>query len=467
MERRRRAETQWTRLREEVSVHEKAAASVRPAPKTPRRWRAFVRSIFTFLMGAGVMIGWNWWTHQTPLDVRLAAERLRELQPAAERFARDGRRANQLGDWDEVVRSFGYALALEPERAEWWAELGHGHALQFQFRAAVSAYDRALAADPSFVVARDALAVCERLHRVKEASPSPSTLYALHRLMMKHGRISEASRLASMIPADRDLQQRTWQERLRHLGLSGTVEVDERRGLIVRLSGQIQEHVELIASIPVAALSLVDTDLVDLKAFTGKSIEDLDVSGTMVKDLSPLKGMPLRRLIVGRTQVEDILPLRSSKIERLDLSGTGVQSLTALRELPLKWLDISNTGISDLRPLAGVPMAELHAASTPVSDLSPLTHLPLHTLALDDTRVCDLRPLAKSELTALTLQRTLVVDLSPLAGTPIAVLNLAGCPELRDLSPLTTLPRLQRLVVPSAVNVDEVRLLLKNVPVIE
>jgi Leucine-rich repeat (LRR) protein len=71
-----------------------------------------------------------------------------------------------------------------------------------------------------------------------------------------------------------------------------------------------------------------------------------------------------------------------------------------------------------------------------LSDLSPLAEMPLTSLDVGGTQVADLSPLRGMKPTTLNCYQTQVSDLSPLAGMPLTSLNLLECPNLHDLAPL-------------------------------
>jgi hypothetical protein len=92
-----------------------------------------------------------------------------------------------------------------------------------------------------------------------------------------------------------------------------------------------------------------------------------------------------------------------------------------------------------------------------LSDLSPLRDLPLKLLAIGHTAVRDLMPLSKMPLQSLWMADTKVTDLRPIRTTPLKVLYLDKNPQLTDISPLVDNAEITDLVLPE--NAADVTLL--------
>ncbi len=83
-----------------------------------------------------------------------------------------------------------------------------------------------------------------------------------------------------------------------------------------------------------------------------------------------------------------------------------------------------------------------------LADFSFVSHMPkLEVLIIAMTAVTDISPLAQCPaLEYLELNSTAISDLSPLAAcTALHHLNIAGCPNIRDITPLYGLTELERL----------------------
>lgn len=228
-----------------------------------------------------------------------------------------------------------------------------------------------------------------------------------------------------------------------------------------------------LAGLPLETLSLTRcAEVNDLTPLRGMRLKWLSLFSTRVADLRPLTGMPIEYLLLNSTPVADLSPLRGSPIQHLVLEDC--RSLTnwaVLRGLPLRalffshhrrledleflrghrltHLDVTDTDVTDLEPLRGMPLEHFYANNTPVKNIDALRGMSLVHLDLSTTDVTDLRPLAAMTVQHLYLVNAPIRDLSPLEGAPVETLLLHGCTELRDLSPLATLPKLTRLTLPT------------------
>jgi len=90
--------------------------------------------------------------------------------------------------------------------------------------------------------------------------------------------------------------------------------------------------------------------------------------------------------------------------------------------------------LTNLSALAGLPITQLNLAGcVEVVDISPLAKMPLENLILDDT---------------------IVEDLTPLQGSPLKELSLNRCKNLRDLKPIKDCPLELLSVTGCADNLD-------------
>ena len=146
--------------------------------------------------------------------------------------------------------------------------------------------------------------------------------------------------------------------------------------------------------------------------------------------------------------ISDLLPLEGLPISRLSLAVTKVSDIALLRRLPLKALSLRHTRVEDIRPLAGMKLEQLDLGQTLIRDIAVLQGMPLTVLSIEGTIVSDLSPLRGMPLQELWASAIPVVDLSPLKGLPLQQLLLEDCREIRDVSAILEIPRLQKLVVP-------------------
>ena len=122
-------------------------------------------------------------------------------------------------------------------------------------------------------------------------------------------------------------------------------------------------------------LSLVvnQAEFNDLSPFRGAPFSRVEVSDSQLADLDPLKLMPLHTLDLGNTKVVNLSPLRGLSLVRLDLSRTRATNFTVLRGMPLTTLNLSHTRIADLAVLRGMPLRHLQLEGcTNIVDLTPL-----------------------------------------------------------------------------------------------
>jgi len=112
-----------------------------------------------------------------------------------------------------------------------------------------------------------------------------------------------------------------------------------------------------------------------------------------------------------------------------------VRALTGLKTLFSPPLSVRSV-LSDLSPLQGMQLWKLDLTEARVSNLTPLNGMPLEVLICNSPMLSDLSPLRGMHFTSLVLQFTTVTDLTPLRGMPLKSLNLAGCSQVSDLSPL-------------------------------
>jgi len=126
-----------------------------------------------------------------------------------------------------------------------------------------------------------------------------------------------------------------------------------------------------LEGMPVTALDFSGSSLPDLRAFSGLSLEILDISTTAVRDLTPLSGMPLRILNAASTNVDDLSALSGSLLERLILTNTKITSIAPLRGLPLRELDLRGTGIQDTHELGEMSIPNLRLSTFRAEQAAP------------------------------------------------------------------------------------------------
>jgi serine/threonine protein kinase len=357
--------------------------------------------------------------------------------------------------------------------------------------------------------------------------------------------------------------------------LSGTMVADlsPLRGMPLEsldLSGCSDlRSLEPLRGMPLRRLAISRTAVSDLSPLSGMALTSLELGHTLVTSLAPIAGMPLKLLECSYTPVSDYSPIATLRsLEQMALQGVQINDLEFVRALPLKVLVLARAqGVRDLAPLSEIktletlvlPRNPFEVADSPdrarfgverrleraeidsiealrthpslkqlsctlpaggsadsaeattlfwrnwdrtmqwwrpareaelqmkttrlegnnwfvsvqsqpqltdltlfaesnitmldlsgcsnLSDLSPLRDLPLKLLAIGHTAVRDLMPLSKMPLQSLWMADTKVTDLRPIRTTPLKVLYLDKNPQLTDISPLVDNAEITDLVL--------------------
>jgi FHA domain-containing protein len=375
-----------------------------------------------------------------------------QLEPEAPHLYAEALALMKARAFDKALPMLSHATTLVPERAEYHFVEGNLYESLLEIAEARDCYVRVLRLDPAHAGAQENLRLCDRLLLFQKHGgklDTPPNLYALHRLMMKQGRLAEALAMADRLSADKALLCKTWKAVLDEAGIGGVLALNPDGTLALDLSGTGIADLSVLAEMPISNLKLARTQVTDLTPLAGMPLRKLDLSDTRVSNLEPLRGTALESLNLAGTRVADLDPLMNMLLRELVISGTPVIDLHALSLMPLHSLHMSATRIRDITPLAKLPLEELSAAMTQVSNVAALRHLPLSKLDLSSTPVSDLDPLAGAQITELRLSKTPISRLDPLRGMPLRELTLAGCGNVRDVSPLASCQQLERLVLPS------------------
>ena len=261
---------------------------------------------------------------------------------------------------------------------------------------------------------------------------------------------------------------------------------------------KVTDFTPLAACTNLVTFRAYSTALVDLGVLKSKHLAEIWLANTRVADLSSLAGLPLRMVLLEDCpELADISPLIQCPTLETVILPPNATKLTMLRSLPnlkrisyvygsersltpaefwqeydanlwiaklrdggltpktLKQLpdgswdvDLNGTAITDLSIFKGALISTLRLGNTPVADLEPLRGIAIRKLFLHQTKVVDLSPLQGMPLEILTVSVTKVTDLSPLRGMPLSQLQLFGCTELTDLSPLEECRELRYLSLP-------------------
>ena len=197
--------------------------------------------------------------------------------------------------------------------------------------------------------------------------------------------------------------------------------------------------------------------IIDLKPLLGLTkLKNLSISGNF-SDLSPLSQLTsLETLWIDSENIVDISPissltnLRTLRVMCESTRPVDIKGLQALAELAgLKRLILDYTAITYIPSLKKLTsLEELFLNNTMIDDISPLDGLvSLTHLNISDTLVSDISVLAGlTSLKTLVMCNLSITDLSPLSGlTSLEYLDIRGCDNIKDLTPVKNLPNLRTL----------------------
>ena len=324
---------------------------------------------------------------------RERAERtLSDLRTAAPAYHRQAAALIQAQKFGEAIESIGFAIALAPDNPDF--HLFRANTLQAMQRLpeAADSYNHALALRPEDASAKVNLELCHRLLATAAGNPlTRSQQTQLLDAIVAQKRSADGVFLASALGR----------------------EAEARLAKIKAQLGDVTQQPKWND----ARLASRDDGTVAA-----------DLSDLSLPDLSVLRDLPISALIIARVGVSDLSPLAALPLVKLDCSDNPISDLDPLRSRSLKQLSIDSTRVADLSPLKGMALEELSLRHTAVTDLSALRGMPLQTLSLAGL------PIASIDV---------------LGGMPLRRLDLFGCHQLSDLSPLTTLGRLETLNLPA------------------
>ena len=398
---------------------------------------------------------------------RRATVALTRLRGTAPTFAAQAGALVETKQFAEALEKIDFAVALQPDDAEF--HVARANILQslFRFEEARAAYVEALRLQPGHAFAKDSLALSDAL--AQDGAPPGTTpptprLNQLQALLRAQGRTAEAIALLRVFGRDKKAIYDTWRSALERAGITEKLEQSDDGFLSLNLTRSGIDSLEALRGMPLVYLNIALTKVSDLGPLTGMPLKQLNLTSCReVRDLTPLKGMKLVALLMDSVSVSNLEPLTGMPLETLWMQGTKVTDLGPLRGLPLRDLSIGGSPVSGLAPLQGMPLASLQIGNTQVSDLGPLKGMPLTSLSLLSAPVRDLSPLKNSKLTNLDIRATLVTDLTPLRGLPLAIL-LTQADRIPDFTPLRGLP-LKKLLLTGA-KIDDLSL-VKGMPLEE
>lgn len=220
--------------------------------------------------------------------------------------------------------------------------------------------------------------------------------------------------------------------------------------------------------------------------FQIKTLEELTLNCNPIKTLDGIEALQnLKSITLVNTDIQDISPLfKIPSLERISFEYTYVRSIDGIQALKrLTDLRIGNSNLTDISALNLVDFSysnnfvgfAFEAKNSLVKDFSPLGNIPKFSqimLSIDrldrilpyirNKQVRDLN-ISNSDITRIqsfsSIQGMEYLELpdsqrlSSLDGIEqhggLIEVNLKGCPNIQDFSPLFKLPKLQRLTVGS------------------
>ncbi len=204
-------------------------------------------------------------------------------------------------------------------------------------------------------------------------------------------------------------------------------------------------------------------------------------------DLSDLENMPnLRRLALNRLGIREISRICDLPLTHLALGGNEIRDIAPLTRMPaLTFLDISNNPIYALDGLEKcASLGWLNISALPVLNISALTGLRLDTLLMYDMppdfdalalqrleglKRFGTRKLPRAALDALAVRQDLedvwffeypAADLSPFLGMGQLADLMASCGALENLEGVSSLEKLETLIIdsnPSLTSIEPLR----------
>ena len=146
-------------------------------------------------------------------------------------------------------------------------------------------------------------------------------------------------------------------------------------------------------------------------------------------DLSENKSLP------------SLLSLKSLPFKELSLRKCGITRLPPLEGFHINRLDLSESDITNLSGISGAFIDELIISGTQVTSLRALKSLSLHVFIAENCpNLADLTGLTTTNLTRIVLTGSTVPDLSSLEGAPLISADFSKCTLLNDLKALAQCP---------------------------
>ena len=196
----------------------------------------------------------------------------------------------------------------------------------------------------------------------------------------------------------------------------------------IDLSGSNIKSLEVFKNSTFKHLSLFKTQISDLSPLKGKVIDHLVITHCPVNDLSPLAETQINRLVASRIPATDYSPLAKVNIRDLSAHNAKTKTLNFINTQSIKKLDLSGSEITDLQGLKNSKIESLNLAHTKVQNI-------------DSLKTC-------KNLKELDLYNTHISSIKALNGMNIESLVLGDCSKLNDLSPVKSMKRIEKLLIP-------------------
>jgi serine/threonine protein kinase len=362
-----------------------------------------------------------------------AAEAIEDLRLTAPTFASDAEALLEDLKFPEALEKVNYAIEQQAQNADFWVLKGNILQSMLKLEEAKAAYTTAISFNAKVAGGKVNLELTKRMLGAlgPDGKPTIAAMQEFQQSLLAQNRTDEAFGILRQITADREAFRKVILESFGRMGLKDRAEMNDDATVNLDLSG------------------------IDLAK---RAFGPGERGGQQGERGMKKSGMLLREL-------------RNRPIVSLNLDGTQSVDLTVLKGYRLEKLSINNDPVSDLRPLIGMKLRSLGADGCPITDLKPLQGMPIDTLRLrNNLRITSLGELAGAPLEnvvlagcrqfkdlgslsampiqQLDLSRTAVNDLRPLVKCPIRELNLEGCTDLIDLSPLAEMQTLEAVVIP-------------------
>ena len=345
-------------------------------------------------------------------EARRAERALGSLRKAAPSLAAQAQSLVAEQKLDDAVEKLDFALAIEPDNADYALRRANYLQAALHLRAAAEAYRSILRRGPNDAAA-SSLALCEKLLAAHGDGDLPgAALDELRTAIVAQHREAEAIPLAARLGKGKEAALAVLRERLgAWQKLPGWSDTPEDR---IRMDSKGRIWVE--------------------------------ISGLPISDLSPLLGLYVEMLLLNQTKVTDLRPLAGMRLQMLSADQlTQLHSLGGLEGAPLVSIFITRAPVSDLSPLLGSPLRDLRMSETLVSDLAPVRNCPLETLRASYTAIQSIEVLRGKMMKEVHLDGCLALtDISPLKGCA-TLEELTLPPNARDIEFLRAMPRLKKL----------------------